>query len=176
MYKRQVQDAINLAEGFSPLANRNGIIISESFTSINSAGVEETEFIQVNDASLDFKLTNGSVINILPIENVVSVQGNVYDPGLIVYSGRKSVDKYINLAGGTKPNTLSKRIYVKRANGRIKKVSLLRGIGINVRPGDTIFVPVDPEPSEFDITSFVADLSTTLANIAAILLIVDNQD
>ena len=42
-------------------------------------------------------------------------------------------------------------------------------------PGDTIFVPVNTNPNEFDITQFIADLSTTLANIAAILILVDNQ-
>jgi len=171
-----VQDAINLAEGFSQLANKDGIIVSELFTSTNDQGEETEEFIQVNDASLDFQLTDGSIINVLPIENVVSVEGNVYDPGLIVYSGRKSVDKYINLAGGVKPNTLSNKIYVKRANGRIKKVSILRGLGVNVRPGDSIFVPLDPDPQDFDITAFIADFASTLANLAAILVIVDNQN
>ena len=45
-----------------------------------------------------------------------------------------------------------------------------------MRPGDTIFVPVDPDPQDFDITAFISDIATTLANIAAILIIVDNQD
>jgi len=171
-----VQDAINLAEGFSPLANKDGIIVSEVFTSTNDQGEETEEFIQVNDATLDFQLTDGSIINVLPIENVVSVEGNVYDPGLIVYSGGKSVDKYINLAGGVKPNTLSNKVYVKRANGRIKKVSILRGLGVRVKAGDTIFVPVNPDPQDFDITAFIADLASTLANIAAILVIADNQN
>ena len=116
------------------------------------------------------------MVNVLPLENVVSVEGNVYSPGLVTYNKGKTVNKYINLAGGPKPNTLSTRIYVKRANGRIKKVTLLQGIGTIVRPGDTIVVPVDPNPQEFDITSFIADLATTLANIAAILVIIDNQN
>ena len=171
-----VQNAIDLAEGFSPLANKNGITVSEVFTSVDDNGEEIKETSKVNDASLDFELHDGSVINVLPIENVVSVQGNVYDPGLIVHSGGKSVKKYINLAGGAKPNTLSNKIYVKRSNGRIKKVSLLRGFGVNVRPGDTIFVPVNPDPQDFDITAFIADLASTLANIAAILVIADNQN
>jgi len=171
-----VKDAISLAEGFTELANKDGIIITELFTSLDSEGNRFEERNQVSDASLDFELTNNSTINVLPLENVVSVQGNVYNPGLIVHSGRKSVDKYINLAGGPKPNTLTNKIYVKRANGRIKKVSLLRGLGINVKPGDTIFVPLDPDPQDFDITAFVADLASTLANIAAILVIADNQN
>ena len=171
-----VQDAIDFAEGFSPLANKNGITVFERFTSLNDEGEETEETIQVNDVSLDFELHDGSVINVLPIENVVSIEGNVYNPGLIVHSGSKSVKKYINLAGGPKPNSLLNKVYLKRANGRIKKVSLLKGLGVNVRPGDTIFVPLDPDPQDFDITSFIADFASTLANIAAILVIADNQN
>ncbi len=171
-----VQDIVNLAGGLTKLANPNGIIVRENFTSIDDSGTEIEERTQINDAKLDFELSNGATINVLPFENVVSVEGNVYDPGLVVYSSGQSLKKYINFAGGPKPDTLTNRIYVKRANGRTKKVSLFRGLGIRIKPGDTIFVPLDPDPQDFDITTFIADLSTTLANIAAILLIVDNQD
>ena len=99
------------------------------------------------------------MINVLPFENVVNIKGNVYNPGLVTYNKGKTVNKYINLAGGPKPNTLSTKIYVKRANGRIKKVTLFQGIGTIVKPGDTIFVPVDPNPQDFDITTFIADLA-----------------
>ena len=171
-----VKDAIDLAEGLTPLGNKEAIIVSEVFTFSNDQGEEVQKTVQVNNATLDFELTDGAIINVLPVENVVRVEGNVYDPGLIVHSGNKSIKKYINLAGGPKPYTLKNKIYVKRANGRIKKVSMFRGLGINVKPGDTIFVPVDPEPTDFDITSFLADLASTLANIAAILVIADNQN
>ena len=171
-----IRDAISLAEGFTELANEDGIVITEIFTSLDSEGNEIEETNQVSDTSLDFEISNNSVINVLPLQNVVSVKGNVYNPGLIVYSGKKSINKYINLAGGSKPNTLEKNIYIQRANGRMKKVSLLRGLGVNVMPGDTIFVPEDPNPKDFDITMFLADLSSTLANIAAILVIADSQN
>ncbi len=171
-----VRQAIDLAEGFTELANKEGITVSEVFTSVDDFGSENQVKRQVSDATLDFELTDGSIINVLPLENVVNVEGNVYNPGLITYSKGKTVNKYINLAGGPKPNTLSTKIYVQRANGRIKKVTLFQGIGTIVRPGDTIVVPVDPEPSEFDITAFIADLATTLANIAAILVVIDNQN
>tara|TARA_Y100000590_G_scaffold141270_3_gene162076 strand:+ start:19375 stop:21300 length:1926 start_codon:yes stop_codon:yes gene_type:complete len=171
-----IEDAIILAEGFTPLANQDAINVTESFTSTNDLGIEITEIRPVNDANLDFEISDGSIINVLPLENVVSVQGNVYNPGLVTYNRGKTVNKYINLAGGPKPNTLSTKIYVKRANGRIKKVTFLQGIGTIVKPGDTIFVPVDDNPTEFDITTFIADLASTLANIAAILIIVDNND
>ena len=82
----------------------------------------------------------------------------------------------IELAGGYKPYSIKGRSYVIRANGEIEKANLFRGRTKRVFPGDSIFVPVDPNPDDFDITSFIADLSSTLANIAAILIIVDNND
>jgi len=171
-----VRDAIEMAEGLTELGNENAIIVTELFSSLDEQGNEIIQRSQVSDVTLDFPISDRSTINVLPFENVVRVQGNVYNPGLIVYSGPKSVDKYINLAGGTRPNTLNNRVYVQRANGRIKKVSLLRGLGINVRPGDTIVVPLDPDPQDFDITAFITDLASTLANIAAILVIAENQN
>jgi len=170
-----VNNAIELAEGLTQLANKDAIIVTEIFTSIDDLGNKIETKRQVNDASLDFEILSGSIINVLPVQNVVSVEGNVYNPGLISYSKGKTVNKYINFAGGPKPNTLSNRIYVKRANGRIKKVTFFQGIGTIVQAGDTIFVPEDPNPNDFDITTFVADLSTTLANIAAILLVIENS-
>ena len=47
---------------------------------------------------------------------------------------------------------------------------------MRLSPGDTVIIPVDPEPSDFDITTFLADLSSTLANIAAILLVVERAN
>ena len=66
-------------------------------------------------------------------------------------------------------------MYVKRANGEIKKVSFFRGQFLRIKKGDQIIVPLNPNPNDFDINSFIADLSTTLANIAAILILVENQ-
>ena len=109
---------------------------------------------------------------------MVKVDGNVYSPGLIAHSGENvmSMSKAIELAGGYKPYSIKKRAYVIRANGEIESANLFRGRAKRVFPGDSIFVPVEPDPVEFDITSFVSDLSTTLANIAAILILIDNND
>ena len=84
--------------------------------------------------------------------------------------------KAIELAGGYKPYSLKKRSYVLRSNGQIDKANIFRGRTKRVYAGDTVFVPANPDPSDFDITTFIADLSTTLANIAAILILVDNND
>ena len=70
---------------------------------------------------------------------------------------------------------MKKRSYVIRANGEIEKVSLFRGRAKRVYPGDSIFVPLNPDPQDFNVSIFIAELSSTLANIAAILILVDRN-
>ena len=85
-------------------------------------------------------------------------------------------DDAIEMAGGYKPNSLKNRAFITRANGEREKTNIFRGRAKRVFAGDSIFIPVDTNPSDFDITTFIADLSSTLANIAAILIIVDNNN
>lgn len=169
-------DAIKSAGGLTELSSVNNITVGIEFTSISEEGRQEVITELVADPDYDFELSQGTVITALPFENVVRVEGNVYNPGFVaVKGGRISMYQAIELAGGYKPYTLKDRVYVQRANGEIDKANIFRGRAKRVFPGDTIFVPQDPDPQEFDINTFIADFSTTLANIAAILIIVDNN-
>lgn len=170
-----VGEAISLAGGLTELATTDNIIVSEEFTELNEFGDEETTLLKVAKVDNNFELGINSVINILPFENVVSVEGNVYNPGLVAYSKGLTMTQAIVQAGGYKPYSMKRNSYVRRANGEVSKANLFLGRVKRLNPGDTVVVPIDPNPDEFDITNFIADLSTTLANIAAILLIVDNQ-
>lgn len=170
-----VREALDSAMGLTELSTLDNVIIYQEFTEIQEDGTELTETQEVANVDLDFILGANSVIKALPYENVISVEGNVYNPGLVAYDRGLTMDKAIVQAGGYKPYSMKKRAYVRRANGEIDKANFFRGRTKRLSPGDTVVVPVNPNPSDFDITSFIADLSTTLANIAAILLIVDNQ-
>ena len=170
-----VSQALEKAEGLTELSTLDNIIVYQEFTEIQDDGTEVTQIKDVASVSLDFVLGSRSVIKALPFENVINVEGNVYNPGLVAYNRGITMSKAIIQAGGYKPYSMKKRAYVRKANGEIDKANLFRGRTKRLSPGDTVVVPVNPDPSDFDITAFVADLSTTLANIAAILLIVDNQ-
>lgn len=167
--------AIELAGGINEMGSLKSIAIDRNFKSFDEFGNEIVEIKKIGNIDLDFVLSDEDVVNVSFLSNVIKVDGNVYSPGLVAFSKRMTVSKAVELAGGYKPNSLKKRSYVIRTNGEIEKVNLFRGRATRVFPGDTIFVPVNTDPNEFDITQFIADLSTTLANIATILILVDNQ-
>ena len=171
-----VEQAIEKAGGLTSLSTFDNIVVSKEFTDIDEFDIESSRIENVANVSLDFELTANSIIKVLPYENVVNVEGNVFNPGLVAFDKGMTMSEAIIQAGGYKPNSMKRRAYVKSANGEVRKANIFLGRVKRLNPGDTVVVPVDPNPDEFDITTFVADLSTTLANIAAILLIVDNQN
>ena len=171
-----VADGIAKAQGLTELSSMKNIIIYQEYTELNEDNVETKQIIDVANANQDFVLGANSVIKALPIENVIRVEGNVYNPGLVAYKKGMTMTQAIILAGCYNPNSMKRRSYIKRANGEIDKANIFLGRVKRLSPGDSVIVQLDPNPSDFDITTFVADLSTTLANIAAILLIVDNQN
>ena len=80
----------------------------------------------MGNIDLNLMVSDGMVINILPIQNTIKVEGNVYNPGLIAISKNAiSMSKAIELAGGYKPYSLKKRSYVLRSNGQIDKANIL---------------------------------------------------
>ena len=170
-----VSDAIELAGGLTDLTTMDNIILFQEYSSLNENDVQITTSESVGSVGEDFTLGVNSVIKAMPYENVVRVEGNVFNPGLVAFSQGLTMYDAILQAGGHKPYSMKKRAYVRKANGEVDKAKIFRGRSKRLNAGDTVVVPVNPNPSDFDITSFVSDVSTTLANIAAILLIVDNQ-
>jgi protein involved in polysaccharide export with SLBB domain len=172
-----IRDAIENAKGLTELGSINGVSISGSLESFDEDGNPILTSEIVGNASLDYLISDKNLIRIFPKSNLLNVTGNVYNPGLIAYEGKRmTMSRAIELAGGYKPDSLKRNSYVIRANGKIEKANFFLGRAKIIYPGDSIFVPLDPNPDQFNITTFIADLSTTLANLAAILILVDNQN
>ena len=170
-----LEDALSLAGGLTELSTERNISVKQEYTSTDSDGNETTTTEVVNNATLDFEIGSNSVVTASPFENVVRVQGNIYSPGLITYIKGAKLPRYIELAGGHKPNSIRNKVYIKRANGNIEQNGrIFLGLGKNIYPGDTIIVPVNPNPSEFNIGNFTTDILSILTNLVAILAIIDN--
>jgi protein involved in polysaccharide export with SLBB domain len=80
---------------------------------------------------------------------VVTVIGEAQQNTSHLYTESMSRDDYISLSGGLTRRADKKRIYVVRANGAVVAANqsrwLGRGGGVNIRPGDTIVVPLDAD-------------------------------
>ena len=174
--KITVREALSLAGGLTELSTERNITVKQEFTDVNDEGIEITTSESVNNVTLDFEIGINSVLIASPFENVVKVEGSVYNPGLITFTKGYKYPRYIELAGGYKSDSLKRKTYIKRANGNIEKVNgFFVSRGKRVYPGDTIVVPTNPDPNDFDVTAFTADILSMLSNIAAILIIVDRQ-
>ena len=81
------------------------------------------------------------------ISQEVTVLGEVQSATSHVYDGGLGRDDYINLSGGVTARADEKRIYVGRANGSVIANTgsrwFSRGAGANIRPGDTVVIPLD---------------------------------
>jgi len=167
-----VGQAINLAEGFTPLGNPEAIVVSQDFIQNDNGDIIVTSK-NISNVTLDLVLNENAIITILPYKDMVNITGNVYNPGLVSYREGTSVSNYIKLAGGYRENSLKNKIYIQKANGEIK--SVVRGRFKSPRAGDTIVVPADENPQDFDANRFLVDILSILTNLVAILAIVDNN-
>jgi len=77
-----------------------------------------------------------------------------------------------NLLVDTKSILKKNGIYIKKSNGTIMKRTRFSKIS----SGDTIVVPVDDNPQDFNLTLFLSEISQTLANLIAIMVLVDQVD
>ena len=143
--KKGLNADVEIAGGFTDFGSIDNIKVSQRYSTINNDLEEESELINVSNINSSYQIQDRTVINFLPITNVINVEGNVYSPGLVAYESGMTMYDAIEIAGGYKPYTLKNRIYVKRANGEIEKANLFKGRAKRVRPGDSIFVPVNPD-------------------------------
>ena len=164
-----IQEAIDIAGGLDKNAFPDAISLSGSFVNSN-----ERISGKLSNITLETKINYDSIISVPSTSNVFRVIGNVYTPGLILYSRPTNLGDAIELAGGFQPKTLKKDIYIVRANGQREKVGLLQRKSKKIFPGDSVFIPQNKNRQDFDLTLFISQISSTIANIAAIIILVDS--
>jgi len=178
-----IQNLIDLAEGFTPLANTNAIMLYNEWSpdielpDLEEMGIDHSPTYQdpIFNASLDFVISENTLVKVLPLRNHVIVEGAVYNPGLFTFVDRKSVKYYIDLAGGVNSLGIFTDSFIKRANGKIEKITRRNFRFKQVNPGDFIFIPEDPNPQDFNPTQFTSDVVGILTNLATIIFIIDSN-
>jgi hypothetical protein len=108
----------------------------------------------------DLALEDGDRLYIPPRPTTVGVFGSVFNAGSYLFAGNRSVDQYLNLAGGPTKGADQASVFIVRANGSVVANAQGRGwfnskqdlAAVPAVPGDTVFVP-----EEINKTTFVQD-------------------
>ncbi len=114
---------------------------------------------------------NGDKLLIPKKTQEVTILGEVQSPTSHVFEAGVSRDQYISRSGGTTQKADRKRIYVVRANGDVvsgeRSGWFRRSQSVDIRPGDTIVVPLDTErvralPLWQAVTTIIYNLAVAL--------------
>ena len=124
----------------------------------------------------DVVLRDGDKLMIPKQTQEITILGEVQSPTSHVFEPGLTRDDYIARSGGTTQKADRKRIYIVRANGDVlsgeRSGWFRRSRSIEVRPGDTIVVPLDTE--RVRALPLWQAVTTIIYNLAVALLAVRN--
>ena len=126
----------------------------------------------------DVLLRKGDVLLIPKRTQEITILGEVQSPTSHIYRQGLTRDDYIAMSGGTTQKADRSRIYVVRANGDViagRSGWFRRTQSFDMRPGDTIVVPLDTErvkglPLWTSVTTIIYNLAVALLAVHSVSL------
>jgi len=152
-------DIFRRAGGFTDLAFEDGIRMYRG---------ENQARVVLQDYSI--QVAAGDSVYVPEHPGVVQVIGEVYNPGLIHFREGKSLQQYVVSAGGYSRDADKRDISVVMPDGDVQLRRLI--FDPKVREGSTIIVHEKEQSEPFDVTEFLAELTSILASLYTIIFIV----
>lgn len=128
----------------------------------------------------DLALEDGDRIYVPSRPTTVGVFGSVFNAAAYLYTPDRTLDDYLNLAGGPTRGADEGSVFVVRANGKVvsgkqssRWFNRSGGLGaLRAEPGDTVFVPEELDKTTFfqatkDWTQILYQFGLGLAGIAS---------
>ncbi len=125
----------------------------------------------------DVVLRDGDKLMLPKKTQEITILGEVQSPTSHVFEAGLTRDEYIARSGGTTQKADRKRIYVVRANGDVvsgeRSGWFRRSQSVEIRPGDTIVVPLDTErvralPLWQAVTTIIYNLAVALLAVRSV--------
>lgn len=136
-----------------------------------SVGINLGKALQHPGSIDDVILRQGDRVFIPQNTNTVTVQGNVMQPTTVIYTKGKTLNYYINAAGGFGTGARKNKVFIIYMNGRVQKAGLLT----RIEPGCEIIVPTKREtrtltaPEILSMGSTAASLGIAVATFVNLL-------
>jgi polysaccharide biosynthesis/export protein len=142
---------------------------------IERVGIDLPRVLKNSKAGDNVILAGGDSINIPEFNPIVIVDGAVNSPGAVVYARGKSLDWYVNAAGGYTQLGDNKRAYVTQPDGKreaVKRRVILADDVPKPKSGAVIFVParrIQEQPSNLPgILSVAAQVLSAVVTIIVV--------
>ncbi len=198
----RLNEIVRRAGGLTPEAYANGIEFYRSYTGTKPTAVERLPQVPADGAErrdsvgrsiperigIDLPrvlkdstfrdniiLTGGDSIYIPEFNPVIMVQGAVNSPGAVAYTAGKSLDWYVNAAGGYTQRSDDKHVYVTQPNGvreGVKRRALLADHVPKPKAGAVVYVPtklIQEQPS--NVTAILATAAQLLGALVTIVVV-----
>ena len=142
---------------------------------IERVGIDLPRVLKNPKAGDNVILAGGDSINIPEFNPIVIVDGSVNSPGAVVYTPGKSLDWYVNAAGGYTQLGDNKRAYVTQPDGKgeaVKRRAVFADAVPKPRSGAVVFVParrIQEQPSNIaGVLSVAAQVLSALVTIIVV--------
>ena len=136
-----------------------------------SVGIELDKAVQRPGSEYDLILREGDRIFVPEQLSTVRISGNVMYPNTVVYVPGKSLDYYIQAAGGYGQRAQRSKVHVVYMNGS----SAVKKLGnLHIEPGCEIIVPTKPERKSMSAGEIVS-LSSSTASLAMVVVSLINS-
>src|SRR5215213_6803434 len=138
-------------------------------------GIDLPKVLKEADARDNVILAGGDSIHIPEYNPIIMVQGAVNSPGAVPYTPGKSLDWYVDAAGGYTQLSDSKHAYVTQPNGKreaVKRRVILADGVPRPKSGAVVFVPakvVQDQPS--NVTGVIATFAQVLTALVTVIIV-----
>ena len=156
--REALKSFIDRAGGFSPNAYIDGIEIFR-------------DTLRVAWENMDIGLVPGDSVVIKEKPGAIHVKGEVYNEGFIEFQNGKSLNYYINSAGGVTVNGEKNDIIVIYPNGLVYPKKLFNSP--KIRDGSTIVVNPKERTEPLKPTELASSLASLLSSLVTIIVLVN---
>jgi len=142
---------------------------------IERVGIDLPKVLKNRKASDNVILAGGDSINIPEFNPIVIVDGAVNSPGAVVYTRGKSLDWYVDAAGGYTQLGDNKRAYVTQPDGKreaVKRRAVFADHVPKPKSGAVVFVParrIQEQPS--NLAGILAVAAQVLSAVVTIIVV-----
>ena len=182
-----LKSIIDRAGGFTERAQKKGISIYRDIKYIDYKEKEEDQELDQNDYGINFEKPNkveyvrvawkNNEIKMMPGDSIiikektgtVYVSGEVYNPGLVEFQDGRSINYYINAAGGINQKGNKRDVIIIYSNGIVAPKKLL--FNTKIEDGSSVIVNKKEEKSSFNIAEFTTTTLSIVSTTVTILVL-----